>query len=142
MREQATKGVMDRYFKRMGAGEDFSDCYAADVTWTTFDDGSQVRGAGPVRQYLVALHENMVDARTRKLIFTASSAYLEGDCADSSTGGVNRVAYCVAYDVTGDKITAMRCYGAIAHLAPQLFGSSSAHRRPLAGPLPDAAMHR
>jgi hypothetical protein len=44
MREQATKGVMDRYFKRMGAGEDFSDCYAADVTWTTFDDG---RCAGP-----------------------------------------------------------------------------------------------
>ena len=64
MGEQATKEVMDRYFKRMGAGEDFSDCYTADVTWTTFDDGSQVRGAGPVREYLVALHENMVDART------------------------------------------------------------------------------
>jgi hypothetical protein len=74
MREQATKGVMDRYFKRMGAGEDFSDCYAADVTWTTFNDGSQVRGAGPVRQYLVALHENMVDARTRRLIFADSAA--------------------------------------------------------------------
>ena len=58
MREQATKGVMDRYFKRMGAGEDFSDCYAADVMLTTFDDGSQVRGAGPVREYLVTLHEN------------------------------------------------------------------------------------
>ena len=48
MGEQATKGVMDRYFKRMGAGEDFSDCYTADVTWTTFDDGSQVRGASAV----------------------------------------------------------------------------------------------
>ena len=55
---------------------------------------------------------------TSLLIFADSAAYLEGDCADSSTGGVNRVAYCVAYDVTGDKITAMRCYGAIAHLAP------------------------
>ena len=117
MGEQATKGIMELYFKRMGAGDDFSDCYTADVTWTTFDDGRQVRMAGPVREYLIALHENMVDARTRRLIFADSAAYLEGDCA-SSTGGVNRVAYCVAYDVTGDKITAMRCYGAIAHLAP------------------------
>jgi hypothetical protein len=118
MKEQATKGVMDGYFKRMGASEDFSDCYTADVTWTTFDDGSQVHGAGPVREYLVALHGNMVDARTRRLIFADSAAYLEGDCADSGTGGANRLAYCVAYDVTGDKISAMRCYGAIAHLAP------------------------
>ena len=118
MGEKATKGVMDRYFKRMGAGEEFSDCYTADVTWTTLDDGSQVRGASAVREYLVALHENMVDARTRRLVFADSAAYLEGDCADSSTGGINRLAYCVAYDVTGDEISAMRCYGAIAHLAP------------------------
>ena len=93
MGEQATKEVMDRYFKRMGAGEDFSDCYTADVTWTTFDDGSLVHGAGPVREYLVALHENMVDARTRRLIFADSAAYLEGDCAAASTGGINRIAY-------------------------------------------------
>ena len=118
MGEQATKGVMDRYFKRMGAGEDFSDCYTADVTWTTFDDGTQVHGAGPVCEYPVALHENMVDARTRRLIFADNVAYLEGDCADSGTGDANRVAYCVAYDVIGDKISAMSCYGAIAHLAP------------------------
>jgi SnoaL-like domain len=116
---------MDRYFKRMGAGEDFSDCYTADVTWTTFDDGRQVHGAGPVRAYLVALHENMVDARTRRLIFADNVAYLEGDCANSGTGDVNRVAYCVAYDVMGDKISAMRCYGSIARLAPSLFGSSA-----------------
>jgi hypothetical protein len=77
MGEQATKGVMDRYFKRMGAGEDFSDCYTADVTWTTLDDGSQVRGASAVREYLVALHENMVDARTRRLIFADSAASLK-----------------------------------------------------------------
>ena len=118
MGEQATKGVMDLYFKRMGTGEDFSDCYTADVTWTTFDDGRQVRMAGPVREYLVALHENMVDARTRRLIFADSAAYLEGDCADSSNGDVNRLAYCVAYDITGDKISAMRCYGPIGRLAP------------------------
>ena len=118
MEEQATKEVMDRYFKRMGAGEDFSDCYTWDVTWTTFDDGSHVQGPSQVRKYLLALHENMVDARTRRLIFAESAAYLEGDCAAASTGGINRIAYCVAYDVTGDKISAMRCYGAIAHLAP------------------------
>ena len=64
----------------------------------TFDDGSQVQDPGRVREYLVALHENMVDARTRRLIFADSVAYLEGDCADSSTGGSNRVTYCVAYD--------------------------------------------
>jgi hypothetical protein len=118
MGEQATQAVIDRYFKRMGAGEDFADCYASDVTWTTFDDGSQIQGPGQVREYLNALHGNMDDAQTRRLIFADSIAYLEGDCADSGTGGGNRLAYCVAYDVTDDKITAMRCYGAIAHLAP------------------------
>jgi hypothetical protein len=133
MGEQTTKEVMDRYFKRMGAGEDFSDCYVSDVTWTTFDDGSQVQGRGPVREYLVALHENMVEPRTRKLIFADKVAYLEGDCADSGIGGSNRVAYCVAYDVADDKIAAMRCYGAIAHLAPDPFGTDAAQERPIAG---------
>ena len=93
----------------------------------TFDDGSQVQDPGRVREYLVALHENMVDARTRRLIFADSVAYLEGDCADSSTGGSNRVTYCVAYDEIDAKMTAMRCYGAIAHLAPKLFRAGSAH---------------
>jgi hypothetical protein len=43
MGEQATKGVMDRYFKRMGAGEDFSDCYTADVS----EQRSMTGGRGP-----------------------------------------------------------------------------------------------
>jgi hypothetical protein len=42
----------------------------------------------------------------------------EGHCAAASNGDVKRLAYCVAYDVTGDKISAMRCYGPIARLAP------------------------
>jgi len=58
----------------------------------------------------------MVDVRTRRLIFADSVAYLERDCADSGTGAINRLAHCVAYDVTDNKITAMRCYGAIANL--------------------------
>lgn len=43
--------------------------------------------------------------------FTA--AYLEGSCADAGEQG-QRVGYCAAYDLAGDRIRAMRAYGALA----------------------------
>jgi hypothetical protein len=43
----ATQSVIDRYFKAMGAEEDFSRFYDDEVTWLMVDSGQEVQGPGP-----------------------------------------------------------------------------------------------
>jgi hypothetical protein len=66
-----------------------------------------------VRDYINALHSTMVDAQTRKLVVGQESVYLEGDCAGTTPGTSSRIRYCVAYDMKGDLVAAMRCYGPV-----------------------------
>jgi hypothetical protein len=106
-----TQQVIDRYFAVMGAGGDFSQFYVDEVTWTMLDAGAEIRGAAAVRDYVIALHGQMSDVHTRRIVVSDNAAYLEGDCVNAQDKGAPRIAYCVAYDVTGDRITAMRCYG-------------------------------
>jgi hypothetical protein len=87
------------------------------VTWTTTDTGQQVRGPSSVRDYIVALHNNMFDAQTRRLVVSDGHAYLEGDCLQGPTGTTSRIYYCIAYDVVGNRIAAMRCYGPIGRIS-------------------------
>jgi hypothetical protein len=115
---EQTQQTMDHYFDVMGRGGDFAEFYTADVTWTTVDTGQDVRGASPVRDFIVALHNNMFDAQTRRIVVSDGHAYLEGDCLEAPTGSSSRIHYCVAYDVVVDRIAAMRCYGPIAPMCP------------------------
>lgn len=117
---EQTRRTIKRYFHVMSGGGDLAACYTADVTWTTTDTGTEIRGAPSVRDYVVALHNNMSDAQTRRLVVADGHAYLEGDCAEASTGTGSRIYYSVAYDVVDDRIAAMRCYGSIARVSPQL----------------------
>jgi hypothetical protein len=114
---EQTQQTIDRYFDLMGRGGDFAECYTANVTWTTTDTGDEVRGPSSVRDYLVALHNNMFDAQTRRIVVSDGHAYLEGDC-EAPTESSSRIFYCVAYDIVNGRITAMRCYGPIAEMAP------------------------
>jgi hypothetical protein len=84
--------------------------------------GEEVRGPSPVRDYIVALHSNMLDARTRRIVVSDGHAYLEGDCVEAPTESSSRIFYCVAYDIVDGRITAMRCYGQIADMAPSVTG--------------------
>jgi ketosteroid isomerase-like protein len=113
-----TQQTINRYFDLMGGGDDFAECYTTDVTWTTTDTGDEVRGPSSVRDYIVTLHNNMFDAQTRRIVVSDGHAYLEGDCVQAPTKGSSRIFYCVAYDIVDGRITAMRCYGPIAHMAP------------------------
>jgi hypothetical protein len=110
--------VVDRYFDLMGRDEDFGTCYADGVRWTTFDGDTLVVGPTQVRDYLTGLHHNMPDIRTRPLAYAEGTAYIEGDCADPRSPSAERIAFCVAYDVTDGVITAARCYGSIGFLGP------------------------
>jgi SnoaL-like domain len=115
---EQTQQIINRYFDLMGHGGDFAECYSADVTWTTTDTGQQVRGPSSVRDYIVALHNNMFDAQTRRIITSDGHAYLEGDCVQASSGANSRIYYCVAYDIVDHRIAAMRCYGPIGPMSP------------------------
>jgi hypothetical protein len=71
---------------------------------------------------LFALHSNMLDARTRRIVVSDGHAYLEGDCVEAPTESSSRIFYCVAYDIVDGRITAMRRYGPIADMAPSVTG--------------------
>ena len=115
-----TQQVIDRYFEVMAANGDFSRFYIDEVTWAMVDAGAEIRDAAAVRDYVIALHKQMSDVHTRQIVVTDNAAYLEGDCIDAVEIGGPRIAYCVAYDVTGDRITAMRCYGRFGTMISQI----------------------
>ena len=58
---EQTQQTIDRYFHVMSGGGDLAECYTTDVTWTMTDTGEEVRGVSSVRDYVVALHNNMFD---------------------------------------------------------------------------------
>ena len=114
---EQTQQTIDHYFDVMTRGGDFAVYYTDDVTWTMTDTGDEVRGASSVRDYIVALHNNMFDAQTRRIVVSDGHVYLEGDCLDAPAGSSSRIFYCVAYDIVDDRIAAMRCYGPVARMA-------------------------
>jgi len=114
----ATQRVIDRYFKAMGAGEDFSRFFDDEVTWLMADSGQVVRGPGPVRDYILDLHSRMLTGQQRPLVVTDGHAFLEGYSINAGDGNGAGLAYCLVYDVSDDRISAMRCYGTIADLMP------------------------
>ena len=120
MSVEQTQQVIDRYFEVMGAQGDFSEFYVEGVTWVMVDAGVEVRGRSAVRDYVIALHSQLYDARTRSMVVSDGAAYLEGDSLNSQQRQAPRISYCIAYDLTGDRITAMRCYGNFGAMTPRV----------------------
>jgi hypothetical protein len=106
MSVEQTQQVIDRYFEVMGAQGDFSEFYVEGVTWVMVDAGVEVRGRSAVRDYVMALHSQLYDAHTRSMVVSDGAAYLEGDCLNSQQRQAPRISYCIAYDLTDDRITA------------------------------------
>lgn len=106
-----TSRLMHAYFEALGTGH-FRQFLTDDVTWTTIQNGADIRGAPAVEEAINGLHARMSDLKTRQLILADGTAYLEGTCAGKD--GRARIPYCVAYDLAGDRIAAMRAYGEIA----------------------------
>jgi hypothetical protein len=114
---EQTKRTMDGYFEALG-GEEFADCFADDVTWTTMDTGSVVRGRVPVRDFIIALHERMSGGGSQECVASKRQAFLEGDCYDAQATTERLLSFCLVYDLDGQVITAMRLYGSLATLLP------------------------
>jgi hypothetical protein len=114
-----TQGVIERYFSSMGAEEDFSQFFTEDVTWLMVDSDEEVRGPGPVRDYILQLHGRMQSGDQRPLVVAGAHAFLEGNHVNVGGDDETGLAYCLVYDVRGELISAMRCYGTIARLMPR-----------------------
>jgi hypothetical protein len=110
-----TAKVIEAYFTAMGSGH-FQQFLTDDVTWTTIQSGEELQGADAVEAGIKGLHARMTDMKTRQLSVADGTAYIEGTCAGQD--GRSRIPYCVAYDLAGERIAAMRAYGDIAVFMP------------------------
>ena len=116
MSVQSTQSLMDRYFAAMGAEEDFSQFFEEGVTWLMVDSGHEVRGAASVRNYILELHSRMHSGDQRPLVIADEHAVLEGSSVNAGNGNGAGLSYCLIYDISEDRISAMRCYGTAARL--------------------------
>jgi predicted ester cyclase len=131
MSVQATEQTLHSYLDTLLGRGDFTRFFAEDVTWTTMETGDQIRGPKAVADFIIALHSQYFDARPELKSTVASDgvALIEADFVGTHTGefaGIGptglavRVAYCVVYDIPGDKITALRAYFPITLLIQQV----------------------
>jgi hypothetical protein len=109
---EETRRVIGDYFRAMEETGQFAQFFTEEVTWTTIDTNAVVRGPRAVQDFIVTLHGRMSDVQTDRLVFSDDCAYLEGSCAGADEQ-MDRIPYCIAYDLIGSQIASMRWYGAV-----------------------------
>ncbi len=112
MSSDQTRRVMGGYFTALDTGE-FTRFFTDAITWTIVDGGAVARGRREVQEAILDLHAAMSDTQTRQVVIADEAAFIEGSCAGVH-GQEHRVRYCVAYDLDGSRMQAMRAYGALA----------------------------
>ena len=131
MATETSERVMREYLDVLLSRGDFGRFFTDDVLWTTMETGEQIRGREAVRDYIVALHTVLFDARPvlRGTVATDGVALLEADFVGRHIGEIGGVAatgmevdvpYCVVYDIEGDRIGAVRAYFPVTALMEQL----------------------
>ena len=131
MSVETTGRVLRDYGEALMSGGDFARFFTDDVHWTTMETGHEIRGREAVRDYIVALHTTLFEARpvVRNTAAGDAFALLEADFVGRHVGEIGGVAptgrqvdvpYCVVYDVDGDRIRALRAYFPVAALMHQL----------------------
>ena len=131
MSAETTERVLREYLDALLARGDFGRFFSDDVLWTTMETGQEIRGREAVRDYIVALHTVIFDARPviRCTVAGDGVALLEADFVGrhigemggvSPTGKDVKVPYCVVYDISGEQISALRAYFPVAALVQRL----------------------
>jgi predicted ester cyclase len=131
MSTDTTERVLREYVEALLSRGDFARFYSDDVLWKTMETGQEIRGREAVRDYIVALHTAIFDARpVIRGTFTGDGvALLEADFVGRHIGEIGGVAptgrdvkvpYCVVYDIQGERISVLRAYFPIAALLQQL----------------------
>ena len=99
---------MSAFFDALGTGR-LTRPFTEDVTWTTVADGTHITGPAAVEETIALLQARLGQLQTRQVVFGPDSAYLEGSAA--GLPGQATINYCVAYDIVGEQISAMRADG-------------------------------
>ncbi len=131
MSVETSERVLREYGEALLSRGDFSRFFTDDVVWTTMETGDVIRGREAVRDYIVAMHTTLFDARPviRNTVVGDTFALLEADFVGKHVGTVGdvpatgkqvEVSYCVVYDIDGDRIRALRAYLPMAALMQQL----------------------
>lgn len=131
MSAETTERVLREYGEALLSRGDFGRFFSDDVLWTTMETGQEIRGREAVRDYIVALHTTIFDARPviRGTVTGDGVALLQADFVGRHIGEIAGVAptgrdvkvpYCVVYDISGEQISALRAYFPIATLLKQL----------------------
>jgi ketosteroid isomerase-like protein len=126
---------MREYLEALLARGDFGRFFTDDVLWTTMETGEQIRGRNAVRDYIVALHTVVFDARpvVRGVAVSGDVALLEADFVGRHIGEMGGIAatgrdvklpYCVVYDIQGERIAALRAYVPVGALMQQVTGKA------------------
>ena len=128
---EATTETINSYMDALLNGGDFGQFFTENVRWTTMETGDEIQGREAVRNFIVALHSQLFDAKpeVRSLGIADGLAGLEADFVGvhtgefagvAPTGAAVRVPYCVFYDVGEEGITALRAYMPVRQLVAQL----------------------
>ncbi len=136
MSVETSERVLREYGEALLSGGDFARFFTDDVVWTTMETGHEIRGREAVRDYIVAMHTTIFEARPviRNTAVGDRFALLEadfvgrhvGEVADvPATGKDVNVPYCVVYDIDGERIRALRAYLPMAALMQQLRSEAS-----------------
>ena len=115
MTTDQTRRVMSAYFDALETGR-FAQFFTEDVIWTTVQSDTHIKGPEAVQDAINVLHARLQDLWTSHLVFAEKAAYIEGSGVDAPGG--SRIPYCVAYDLVGERIRAIRAYGDIAEFMP------------------------
>ena len=128
---EATTGTINSYLDALLNGGDFGQFFTDNVRWTTMETGDEIQGRDAVRDFIIALHKELFDARpeVRSVGIADGLAALEADFVGvhtgefagvAPTGAAVRVPYCVFYDVDKDGITALRAYMPVRQMVAEL----------------------
>jgi predicted ester cyclase len=131
MSTETTERVLREYGEALLSRGDFARFFSDDVHWTTMETGHEIRGREAVRDYIVALHTVMFDARPviRGTVIGNGVALLEADFVGRHIGEIGgvpatgkdvSVSYCVVYEIRGENISALRAYFPVGALMQQL----------------------
>jgi steroid delta-isomerase-like uncharacterized protein len=131
-----TQLVIDAYLTALVAREDIAPFFSDDVVVELVDVAQVIQGRDAVAGAIVALHEQMFDARPEltNLIVGEGTAAVEavfvgthtGEFAGiPATGKEVAVPYAVFYDVADGEITALRIHGFASGLVAALTAEAS-----------------
>ena len=113
------------------SGGDFARWFSTDVVWTTMETDERSAAQQAVRDHIVALHRQAFDATSSWCGWSPATdgAMLEAVFRGRHTGTASacrrraasvEVPYAMAYDVAGERITALRSYFPVRQVQEQL----------------------